>query len=60
MDSCLQQEGKWMNAHKKAVGLYNRYKEEVCTKKGKDVSIVEGGVGGGAWVHNRTIEERVY
>ena len=60
MDSCLQQKDKWINAHKEAMRLHNRYKERICAEEREGVSIVEGRAEGGVWVHNGTIEERVY
>ena len=42
------------------LGLCNRYKGEVCTKKRKDVSVVEGRKRRSARVHTRVTEERIY
>ena len=49
-----------MNAHKEAVGSYNKHEEGVCAKKEKGISIVKERAGEGVRVHNRTIEEKIY
>ena len=60
MDPYLQQKDKWIDAYEEAVRLYNRYEEEICTEKGKGISVVKGKVREGVWVHIRTVEKRVY
>jgi len=40
--------------------LCNRYKEEVCTEKRKDISIVERREERGARVHTGATEERIH
>jgi len=42
------------------VRSYNRNKERVCAKKGKDVFIVKREERRGARVYQRTIEKRVH
>jgi len=39
---------------------YNKGQERVCTKKRKNIFVVERGERKGAQVHKWTIEERVY
>ena len=40
-----------MNAHKKTLESYDRYKGEICTKERKGISVVEERAEGGAQVH---------
>ena len=60
MKLCLWKESKWEDADKEVVGLCNRDKRRICAKEGEDVSIIKRGKRRNVWVHQRTIEERVY
>ena len=48
------------NAHQKDIGPYNRNKRKICTKKKKNISIVERRERRGVGVHRGTIKERIY
>ena len=60
MDICFWKECKQKNANEKIMELYNRNQRRVCTKKRESIFIVEGREVGGAWIHPRTIEKRIY
>ena len=42
------------------MGPYNRDKRRICTKEGKNVSIVEEGKGGDERVYQRAVAEKIY
>jgi len=42
------------------MGSCNRYKERICAKEGKDISVIERRERKGVQVHLRTIEEGIY
>ena len=60
MDPYFWKKSKWENADKEVVRLYNRSKERVYAKKGKDIFIVKGREKRSMWVHRRINKERVY
>ena len=60
MNLYLQKESKWKNANKKSIGLCNRDKEGIHTKKREGVFIVKRVERRDMQVHQKTIEEWVY
>ena len=56
----LWKESQWENANKKVMGLYNWFKERICTEEGKSVLIVKGRKRRGAQVYPNTIEKEAY
>jgi len=60
VDLYLQKESKWEDANKESIGLCDRSKEKVYTKKEKGISIIKGREREGVQFFQRTIEKRVY
>ena len=51
IDLCLWEKSKWENAGKENVRLYNWVKEEIYTKKEKDLSVVKRGERKDVWIY---------
>ena len=60
VDQGFWEESEWENANKKNVGLYNRFEEEICTKKREDLSLVQRRKRESTEVYTETNEKEVY
>jgi len=60
VDQGIQKETIRKDANKEDMGSCNRSKEEVCTKKEKNLPIVEGEKRGSKRVYPEAAEERVH